>query len=98
MEKALTRLAELAKEDGATVVLAMMPDIHNLKPYPFQFIHDHMKHLSERLGWQYVDLLPALQSQKPEDLYTIPGDPHPNGLGHRLMAEALLPVVQGAVR
>jgi hypothetical protein len=97
MEASLTRLA--ADTRGKTVILAMMPDIHNLRNYPFKAIHAQMKSLAEGLGWRYVDLLPALESvPQPEALYAIPGDPHPNADGHRLMAEALLPMLRDALR
>ena len=94
MEAALTRLARMAQEDRFRVVLAMTPDIHRLQPYPFDFIHDEMQTLATRLGWTYVDLLPALRREDPLSLHAISGDPHPNGLGHALMSEALLPVLQ----
>lgn len=98
MFAALRRLAEMAKQDGTQVILAMMPDIHNLKPYPFTFIHKQMAAIATTLKWEYVDLYPALENQIPEDLYTIPGDPHPNGLGHRLMADHLYPVLEDLIR
>jgi hypothetical protein len=33
--------------------------------------------------------LPAFGALRPEQVWAMPGDPHPNGLGHRLMADAV---------
>ena len=33
-----------------------------------------------------------------EELFAMPGDPHPNALGHRLMADAMFPVVSASAR
>jgi len=95
MEAALSELAQLARANGATVVLAMMPDIHNLSPYPFGFVHDHMRGIAERLDWTYVDLLQGFKDIKdPRSLFAIPGDPHPNADGHAIMTDTLVPTLE----
>lgn len=93
MRESLTRLAEYAKENNIRVYLAMVPDVHNLADYQFGFIHERMKLVSSELGYEYVDLLPAFGELSAEDVWAMPGDPHPNGLGHELMAKALFPVL-----
>jgi lysophospholipase L1-like esterase len=95
MEEALGRLAEYAKAHKIQLYLAMTPDVHNLTDYKLGFIHEELQQLSAKLGFQYVDLLPALKGLTPEKIWSMPGDPHPNGLGHQLMAEALYPVLKG---
>jgi len=94
MERALMRLRDLAGKSGTRVLLAMMPDIHNLRNYPFGFVHEHMARLAKRLGWEYVDLLPALDIEDPRIIYAMPGDPHPNATGHRMIALAIAPVIK----
>lgn len=93
MVAALKKLSEYAAAHGIRLYLAMMPDIHNLTNYPFGFIHDRMKDLAAKDGYRYVDLLPAFQGLDPKTVWAMPGDPHPNALGHRLMADALYPVL-----
>ena len=90
MEESLRRLATLSRRHGFDVIFAMTPDIHSLTNYPFGFIHEHMKALVETYGWTYVSLLEPLSRVPAKDLWAIPGDPHPNGLGHAIMAETLL--------
>lgn len=93
MVASLKELAEYASDNNIRITLAMVPDVHNLENYPFTDIHAHMKVLAEGMGYQFVDLLPAFGSLKPGEVWAMPGDPHPNALGHKLMAEALFPVL-----
>ena len=86
---ALDRLKQLADEDNVRVILAMIPDIHQLQNYPFKFVHKKMQNLSIKRGWLYVDFLENLGMYEGPELWTIPGDPHPNGIAHRLMARQL---------
>lgn len=90
MVAAMDRLDSLSKQDGFKIVLAVVPDVHQLQNYPFAFVHARMKALAAAKGWAYVDLLDALAAFKGPELWTIDGDPHPNGLAHRLMAERIL--------
>ena len=65
----------------------------NLVDYKLGLVHEAMRRVAEHNGYVYVDLLPALRGRSPEELFAMPGDPHPNALGHELMANAILPVV-----
>lgn len=93
MQARLKALAEYAASKHLRLYLAMTPDVHNLVDYPLGFVHDTMRRVAEENGYVYVDLLPAMRGRSPEELFAMPGDPHPNALGHQLMAEAILPVV-----
>lgn len=94
MKEQLKKLAAYAKANNIRLYLAMMPDIHNLKDYKFGYIHEIMRGVAAEYGYQYIDLLPSMQGRPPEELFAMPGDPHPNALGHKLMADALFPVLQ----
>ncbi|MDP6175620.1 MAG: GDSL-type esterase/lipase family protein, partial [Rhodospirillales bacterium] len=99
MEAALLELDRLARENGAAVVLAVTPDIHNLSPYPFGFVHEHMRRIAERLDWTFVDLLEGFKKiEDPRSLFAIPGDPHPNAQGHAIMADTLAPALERLMR
>lgn len=93
MKQELAKLGAYAREHGIRIYLAMIPDVHNLKDYPFQAIHEQMRRVAEELGYRYVDLLPGFGSLDPADIWAMPGDPHPNALGHRIMAEQLFPLL-----
>lgn len=93
MQRQLRQLADYAGKNKIRLYFAMTPDVHNLKDYPFVFIHDKMRAIAQADGYTFVDLLPALSNLSPEQIWAMPGDPHPNSLGHKLMADALLPVL-----
>ncbi|GLR87566.1 SGNH/GDSL hydrolase family protein [Bradyrhizobium iriomotense] len=93
MQWQLRQLAEYAGKRNIRLYLAMTPDVHNLNAYPFGFIHVKMRSVAQAGGYKFVDLLPALGRLSPEQIWAMPGDPHPNALGHKLMADAILPVL-----
>jgi lysophospholipase L1-like esterase len=93
MQASLTKLAEYARANNIRLYLAMTPDVHNLVDYKFGFVHDTMREIARRTGYAYVDLLPAMMGRPAEEMFAMPGDPHPNALGHQLMADAIFPVI-----
>jgi lysophospholipase L1-like esterase len=93
MKSSLRKLADYAKANDIRIYLAMTPDVHNLKQYQLGFIHDMVKRIAAEDGYQYIDLLPAFGGLSPEEVWAMPGDPHPNALGHELMAKAIAPLL-----
>jgi lysophospholipase L1-like esterase len=96
MREKLHELAQYAKAQGIRIYLAMTPDVHNLIAYKFEYIHRLMQQVAKEEGYIFIDLLPAMRGKAPQELFAMPGDPHPNALGHRLMAEAIFPVIVGS--
>jgi lysophospholipase L1-like esterase len=94
MVESLGQLTEYARANNIRLYLAMTPDVHDLTEYKFGYVHDMMHQVAAGLGMTYVDLLPAMRNLSPQDLWAMPGDPHPNALGHRLMADALYPALR----
>jgi lysophospholipase L1-like esterase len=93
MRSKLHDLAAYARSNNVRVYLAMIPDVHNLIDYKFGFVHGIMRDVAAQEGYVYVDLLPEMQGYPPEQLWAMPGDPHPNAFGHELMARAIFPVL-----
>lgn len=93
MVSSLEELADYARANNIRLTLAMVPDVHNLENYPFVSIHARMKNLATSLGYNFVDLLPVFGSLNPQEIWAMPGDPHPNALGHKSMADALFLVL-----
>lgn len=89
MLQAMDKLKSYADANNVRVTLAMVPDVHNLTDYPFGFIHERMSQVAAERGFEFVDLYPGFQGMTPEKIWSMPGDPHPNALGHEIMAKAL---------
>jgi lysophospholipase L1-like esterase len=94
MKQALAQLAEYGRAHKIRIYFAMTPDVHDLVNYKLGFVHDIMRSIAKNDGFIYIDLLPAMAKLTPRELWAMPGDPHPNALGHEKMAEALFPALQ----
>jgi hypothetical protein len=94
MVAALQELDRMAREDGFRVIFSIIPDIHQLENYQMGYIHEHMRTLVAPFGWQFIDFFERLQNFKGPELWTIPGDPHPNAVAHGIMAEQLAPYLR----
>lgn len=94
MLASLDRLKAYADTHGVRIYFAMQPDVHNLLNYPFRSIHQQMEQIAKQHGFQYIDLLPIFIGQTPSKIWAMPGDPHPNSFGHKLMADAIYPVLK----
>lgn len=93
MVSSLKQLRKYATNNDIRVYLAMTPDVHNLKDYKFGFVHKQIESLAAELGFIYVDLFPAFENLSQQEVWAMPGDPHPNSLGHKLMADTIFPVL-----
>jgi lysophospholipase L1-like esterase len=93
MKNSLRELADYAKAHNIRIYLAMTPDVHDLKNYQLGFVHERVKRIAEQDGYRFIDLLPAFGALSPEQVWAMPGDPHPNALGHALMAKAIAPAL-----
>jgi hypothetical protein len=91
MQRELKTLADYARERGIRLYFMMTPDVHDLVDYKFTFVHDIMRKIAEQDGYVYVDLLPAMTGLRPEEIWAMPGDPHPNAFAHKLMADVIFP-------
>jgi lysophospholipase L1-like esterase len=93
MQIALLRLKEMSEEDGFKVLFVMTPEVHQIKPYPFDQIHKRVKRLANQLGWPYLDVTDAIYEDPSNNLWIMPDDPHINSLGHEIMAGEILPFI-----
>jgi lysophospholipase L1-like esterase len=94
MAAQLGRLADYARARGIRLYLAMTPDVHDVVDYKLGFIHEQVRKVAAELGYTYIDLLPSLRNLTPKELWSLPGDPHPNALGHQRMAQAIYPYLK----
>ena len=93
MKKSLKRLSDYAKSNNINLYMLITPDITNISNYRLNDVHDLIKSISNDLGYISVDSLQGLRNFKKEELFAMPGDPHPNNIGHKVMAETIYPVI-----
>lgn len=89
-QEAYSKLADYAKANNIRVIVAMIPDIHNLTNYPFIYIHEKVRQLALANGFEFIDLYDSFSTIKTqEEIWAMPGDPHPNAEGHKIIEEQI---------
>jgi hypothetical protein len=89
-QKAIAGFAEIARTSGIRIVVFHLPELRELKPYPFQDVTDKVRKVVEANGLRFVDLLPTVQSMDPASLWVTVPDPHPNGKADTAFTEGML--------
>jgi len=91
---AIGRLAEFSKASGIKLMIASLPELHDVDNYRFGPITDLVRKSAEENGAAFVDVLPALADQPSAKLWVTPPDPHPNAYANALIAKALFEALQ----
>lgn len=91
MKVKLKDLSDYAKKNNIKIYLLMTPDIHNLIDYKYNFIHEKMNEIAKEYDYEYIDPLPKFLGKDSITLFAMPGDPHPNSEGHKIMADSIFP-------
>jgi lysophospholipase L1-like esterase len=91
-EDALGELAALTRADGAALLAAILPELHQIEGDTYRFAREQRK-IEDVLaanGIPTVDLIEGLRGHGPESsLWVTPADPHPNGKANALIAAQL---------
>jgi len=98
--KALKTMGALCREHGVPLVVAIFPLLGNPLDdrYPFVEVHERVSQAASDAGARVVDLLPAYRGLRWE-LLVVDGaaDEHPNEIGHRIAARALMHALSDAL-
>ena len=86
---ALERLATYCKKHDIRLVIASLPELHDVKNYPFSKVTELLRQTTKDLDLEFVDVLPEMQHEDARRLWVTPPDPHPNALAHKYIAEGL---------
>jgi len=96
-EKALTNalnsilnLKKYSEENNIKFFVHFIPELHNLKNYPFTYEHNIIKKFLLKNNINYVDGLDFLQNKKEETLWVSAQDTHANEKAHKIIGEYLL--------
>jgi hypothetical protein len=90
--KKIEEMAQRSREQGVGFWVVLYPLLHKdfWGHYPFEPIHRLMMKVSTRAGAGAVDATAAFENdRRMTDFIVDPSDYHPNGLGHRRVAEYL---------
>lgn len=89
-QQELARFAKVAAAEGSQLIVFNIPELRELSPYPFGDLTARVRSVVEKGGVPFVDLLPAVESEKPSTLWVTVPDPHPNGKANTLFARAMV--------
>lgn len=86
---ALEKLAGYCHQRKISLLMTIIPDLHNLREYPFQKEHGIVKRTVSPFGFPCLDFYAGFKDVPGESLWVMQGDPHPNRMGHLVMAQEL---------
>jgi len=89
--KAIQGFAATAREMGVKLVVFNIPELRELKPYPFPEVTAKVKADVEGLGVPFFDMLPTVQNLDPASLWVTVPDPHPNGAAMAAFTTMMVP-------
>jgi lysophospholipase L1-like esterase len=90
----IAKLAAFTKAHGTKLLIASLPELHDVQHYRLQKITDLVHEAADQNGVPFVDLLPYVQGVPSPELWVTPPDPHPNGLAHKLFAEGIFEALE----
>jgi hypothetical protein len=82
VEDAVQRFAKFNRDRGIEAIVINLPELRQLKPYPFKVEERQVRTLAEQNGLIYLDALPAIADLQPQSLWVSDQDPHPNSVAH----------------
>jgi len=88
-KKALSQFTVEAHDIGAKLIVFNIPELRELKPYPFGDVTAKVQEIFEKQGVPFVDLLPSVENLEPSTLWVTPPDPHPNGKADTAFAKQM---------
>jgi lysophospholipase L1-like esterase len=86
---AIKRLADYCRENNITLLVASLPELHDVAHYRFDPITDLVRAAAAQNGAAFVDVLPYLKDQPSSSLWVTAPDPHPNAFANAFIAQGL---------
>ena len=85
----LQKLADYCKSHRIKLLVASLPELHDVQHYRLQEITDLVKQAADENGVAFIDLLGSVKDQASSRLWVTPPDPHPNSLANQFFADNL---------
>jgi lysophospholipase L1-like esterase len=93
-KKAIQTLVDYCKTNGVALLIASLPELHDVGNYHLQRITDLVHQAADQYDVPFVDILPYLKGHRSSALWITPSDPHPNGFADQLIARGLFDALQ----
>lgn len=90
-QKALGGFATTARGMGAKLLVFNLPELRELKPYPFEDVTAKVRAVVEKDGVPFYDLLPTVENLPPASLWVTVPDPHPNANAMKAFTGGMVP-------
>jgi lysophospholipase L1-like esterase len=88
MKQAFEELRDTCRREGIHLEVVLLPDLHELAPYPFTAEHRKVGDVLSKLGVPFLDLAPGFAGIKDSrSLWVAPDDAHPNAKAHAMISE-----------
>ena len=93
-KKYIGKLADYCRTNHITLLIASLPELHDVQDYHLQSITDLVHEAADQYGVAFIDVLQFLKDQPSSTLWVSAPDPHPNALAHRLIAQGIFDRLQ----
>jgi hypothetical protein len=90
-QKALAGFATATRDIGARLVVFHLPELRELRPYPFADVTAKVRKAVEKDGVPFYDLLPTVEALPPASLWVTVPDPHPNANAMKAFTAGMVP-------
>lgn len=88
--QAFKKIHAQQQKGGYPVLYAMIPDMHDLTDYPFEFTRKIVEENARRYNADFVSLFPSFKGLIGRDFWVSGHDPHPNGKAFEIIAGDLI--------
>ena len=90
-QKALAEFATATRDIGAKLVVFHLPELRELRPYPFADVTAKVRTAVEKDRVPFYDLLPTVENLPPASLWVTVPDPHPNANAMKAFTAGMVP-------
>ncbi len=88
VKSSFLKIKEICHAQGIDLQVVILPELHDLKNYPFKEEHKKLTTFLQQNGIPSVDLIHSFSTEtNPVRLWVARDDAHPNRLAHKMIAE-----------
>jgi lysophospholipase L1-like esterase len=87
--KSLEEIANICNQKGIPMLVVNIPELHELKEYPFNHVTKKVKRIAERNNCLFLDLLPSIKDIEPKSLWVSSEDSHANNKANNIFANQI---------